>query len=88
MTGLIDWMRKSNRRVLGVEKVPLLKLDGFFCEFHNSSSTLILQIQLIGHPLLLVLATSERFLPTWAIFKISLASENHWLQPMLVLIVH
>ena len=24
----------------------------------------------------------------WATFRIGLASENHWLQPMLVLIVH
>ena len=34
-------------------------------------------------PHLLVQATSERFL-----FKISLASESHWLQPMLVLSIH
>ena len=37
---------------------------------------------------LLVLATNERFLPTWVTFRIGLASENHRLQPMLALTVH
>ena len=30
----------------------------------------------------------EWFLPTRATFRVGLASESHWLQPMLVLIVH
>ena len=34
---------------------------------------------------MLVLATSERFLPTGDTIKTILASESHWLQPMLVL---
>ena len=42
---------------------------------------------IIAHPHLLVRATSERFLPTWATFRAGLASENHWLQPVLVLTV-
>ena len=42
----------------------------------------------IAHPHLLVRATSERFLPAWASLGAGLASENHWLQPMLVLTVH
>ena len=43
---------------------------------------------LIPYPHLLVLATSERFLPAWSIFRAILASESHWLQPMLVLSIH
>ena len=43
---------------------------------------------LIPSPHLLVLATSERFLPTWGTFRAMLASESHWLQPMLVLSIH
>jgi hypothetical protein len=35
-----------------------------------------------------VRATSERFLPTGGTFRASLASESHWLQPMLVLSIH
>ena len=34
-------------------------------------------ISLIAHPHLLVLATSELFLPRGATFRIDLASENH-----------
>ena len=30
MTMLIDWMRKSNHQVPGVDKVPLLKMDDIF----------------------------------------------------------
>ena len=41
----------------------------------------------VAHPHLLVRATNERFLSTRATFKSVLASESHWLQPMLVLIV-
>ena len=37
---------------------------------------------------LLVLATNERFLLAWGTFRAILASESHWLQPMLVLSVH
>ena len=39
----------------------------------------------IAHPHLMVWATSERFLPTlvgWAIFRVGLASESDWLQPV------
>ena len=42
----------------------------------------------IPSPHLLVLVTSERFLPTWGTFRTILASESHWLQPVLVLSVH
>jgi hypothetical protein len=42
----------------------------------------------IAHPHLLMRATSEWFLPAWSTFKHDLASESHWLQPMLVLTVH
>ena len=35
-----------------------------------------------------VQATSERFLPTRAIFRADLANESHWLQPMLVLTIY
>ena len=37
---------------------------------------------------MLVLATNERFLPTGGTFEAILASESHWLQPILVLSVH
>ena len=37
---------------------------------------------------MLVLATNEQFLPAWSIFRAILASESHWLQPMLILSVH
>jgi hypothetical protein len=43
---------------------------------------------LIPSPHLLVLATSERFLPAWGTFRVNLASESHWLQLVLVLYVH
>jgi hypothetical protein len=43
---------------------------------------------LLPSPHLLVLATSERFLPTWDTFRAILANESHWLQPVLVLSVH
>ena len=37
---------------------------------------------------LLLMVTSERFLPAGDTFRVILASESHWLQPMLVLSVH
>ena len=37
---------------------------------------------------MLVRATSERFLPAGDIFRAILASESHWLQPILVPSVH
>ena len=40
-------------------------------------------MKLIAHPHILVRATSERFLPAGATFRVGLASENHWLQPIL-----
>jgi hypothetical protein len=43
---------------------------------------------LIPSPHLLVLATSERFLSAGGTFRAILASESHWLQPVLVLSVH
>ena len=45
----------------------------------------ILQLKRITHPQLLVHATSERFLQARATFRSYLASESHWLQPLLVL---
>jgi hypothetical protein len=42
---------------------------------------------LIHSPHLLVRATGERFLPARGTFTASLASESHWLQPMLILSV-
>jgi hypothetical protein len=47
-----------------------------------------MQERLITHPQLLVLATTERFLPAGATLRGGLNSENHWLQPVLVLTVH
>ena len=44
-------------------------------------------MRLIAHPHLLVRATSEQFLPARATFRSVLASESHWLQPMLVLTI-
>ena len=43
---------------------------------------------LITHPHLLVRGTGERFLPAGGTFGVRLASESHWLQPILVLTVH
>ena len=40
------------------------------------------------HTYLQVHATSERFLPAWATFRASIASESHWLQQVSVLTVH
>ena len=37
---------------------------------------------------MLVRGTNERFLPTRVTFRASSASESHWLQPVLVLVVH
>ena len=45
-------------------------------------------MSLIAHPHLLVQATSERFLPAGSTFRHGLASESHWLQPVLVLTGH
>ena len=45
-------------------------------------------IQLIAHLYLLVRVTSEPFLQGGTTFKVGLANESHWLQPMLVLTVH
>ena len=42
----------------------------------------------IPHPHLLVRGTNEWFLPTGATFRVGLASESHWLQPVLVHTVH
>ena len=44
--------------------------------------------QLISSPHLMVLTTNEQFLPTGGTFRVILASESHWLQPVLVLSVH
>ena len=43
---------------------------------------------LIPSPHMLVLVINERFLPARGIFRAILASESHWLQPVLVLSVH
>ena len=45
-------------------------------------------LDLIAHPHLLVRTTSKWFLPAGATFRDGLASESHWLQPMLVRTVH
>ena len=37
---------------------------------------------------LLMRTTIERFLPARATFRSVLASDNHWLQPVLVLTIH
>ena len=42
----------------------------------------------IVHPYLLMRATSERFLPVGATFRVGLTSESHWLQLVLVSTVH
>jgi len=41
-------------------------------------------MKLIPSPHLLVLATSEQFLPARGTFRAILASESHWLQNMLI----
>jgi hypothetical protein len=43
---------------------------------------------LIAHTHVLVRATNERFLPVGGNFRVGLASESHWLQPVLVLTIH
>jgi hypothetical protein len=48
----------------------------------------VCEVALVPSPHLLVLATNERCLPTRGIFEAILASESHWLQPVLVLSVH
>jgi hypothetical protein len=48
----------------------------------------LLNHRLIPSPHMLVLATSNRFLSAWDTFRVILASESHWLQPMLLLSVH
>jgi hypothetical protein len=45
-------------------------------------------VRVLPSPHMLVLATSERFLPAGGTFRVILASESHWLQPVLVLSVH
>jgi hypothetical protein len=42
----------------------------------------------IAHPHLLLRATCEQFLQARATSRVGLASESHWLQPVLVLTVH
>ena len=58
--------------------------------YNRGSFTRVLgnTLGLIPSPHLLVLATNERFLPTWGTFRAILASESHWLQPILVLSIH
>ena len=48
----------------------------------------LLPTRLIHSPHLMVRATSEQFLSVGGIFRAILASESHWLQPVLVLSVH
>ena len=54
---------------------------------YNYTRSLQPRAQLIAHPHLLVRATSERFPKARATFRSVLASESHWLQPLLVLTV-
>ena len=57
--------------------------------FLNHWNTLLyVSCPMIAHPHLLVWATSERFPLTRAVFRSALASESHWLQPLLVFTVH
>jgi hypothetical protein len=51
------------------------------CSFHVGAC------KVTAHPHLLVRAITERFLPTGGTFRVGLASESHWLQPLLVLTV-
>ena len=55
--------------------------------FSKAATTPITSVTLLPSPNLLVLATSERFLSARGTFRAILASESHWLQPMLVLSV-
>jgi hypothetical protein len=57
------------------------------CEFMNNYIKKILNF-IIHSPHMLVWVISERFLPTGGTFRAILASESHWLQPMLVLSIH
>ena len=57
-------------------------------DFSSDTATLPLWISLIHSPHLLVRVTSERFLPAGGTFRAILASESHWLQPVLVLSIH
>ena len=43
---------------------------------------------LIAHPQLLVQVIYKHLLPAWGTFRIGLASESHWLQPVLVLTIY
>jgi hypothetical protein len=63
-------------------------------DFQSSFEVVHLALQLhaihswlIHSPHMLVHATSERFLPVGGIFRVILASESHWLQPMLILFI-
>ena len=49
---------------------------------------MFITIQLVANPHILVQATSERYLPTWATFRVGLASESHRWQLVLVLTIH
>ena len=61
--------------------------EGFNLEHCISDPKIHMIEPLIAHPHLLVRATSERFPPARATFRSVLASESHWLQPLLVLTV-
>ena len=66
---------------------PLLHWNALVISlFRKLKSTL--HIAFIHFPHLLVRATSEWFLPVGGTFRVILANESHWLQPMLVLTVH
>jgi hypothetical protein len=44
--------------------------------------------KLLAHPHLLVWATNEQLLPSWATFNSNLTDESHWMSPVLVETVH
>jgi hypothetical protein len=56
-------------------------------QFHGHCSWLLCEVLLIPSPHMLVANTNERFLPASDTFRVILASESHWLQPLLVLFV-
>ena len=59
-------------------------LISFYLKVENQRT-----VKIIVHPHLLVRVTSERDSYQQGIFlRVGLASESHWLQPMLVLTVH
>ena len=87
-TGYIQWLVSNSSKLdHQCEIGPLASLT-FVGLIMWSLSSICGHVGLvITHPQLLVWVASERFLLAWATFRAGLASESHWLQPMLVLTV-